>query len=170
MATYEDMEGGHDAAEQSFIVDDNEAGHIFADDAEAHDAPPAPTVTKSKFRRGGAAKPAADPVEEVADNVSNLALEAPQQEDEAAVELGEDDDVLLEEVQEEEEAMPFDPIQDNAKPKLLARFKVNTMDTLAVFKAVSKEDFKDVIGLLPENTPLPASDKMTYLLARLEVP
>lgn len=34
---------------------------------------------------------------------------------------------------------------------------------------VSKEDFKDVIGLLPENTPLPASDKMTYLLARLEV-
>jgi hypothetical protein len=26
-----------------------------------------------------------------------------------------------------------------------------------------------VIGLLPENTPLPASDKMTYLLARLEV-
>ncbi|GFH28695.1 kinesin-like protein, partial [Haematococcus lacustris] len=59
--------------------------------------------------------------------------------------------------------------EDNAKPKLLARFKVNTMDTLAEFKAVSKEDFKDVIGLLPENTPLPASDKMTYLLARLEV-
>ena len=29
---------------------------------------------------------------------------------------------------------------------------------------------QDVIGLLPENTPLPASDKMTYLLARLEVP
>lgn len=29
-------------------------------------------------------------------------------------------------------------------PKLLARFKVNTTDTLAVFKAVSKEDFKDV--------------------------
>jgi hypothetical protein len=27
----------------------------------------------------------------------------------------------------------------------------------------------DVITLLPENTPLPASDKMTYLLARLEV-
>lgn len=58
---------------------------------------------------------------------------------------------------------------DNATPKLLARFKVNVNDTLAVFKAVSKEDFKDVIGLLPENTPLPASDKMTYLLARLEV-
>lgn len=110
--------------------------------------------------------------------------------------------------------------QDDEAPKLLARFKVNMMDTLAVFKAVrectsfiphlyityisphstsvllthsahiplpsliyvhkschtphlipqvSKEDFKDVIGLLPENTPLPASDKMTYLLARLEV-
>jgi hypothetical protein len=26
-----------------------------------------------------------------------------------------------------------------------------------------------VVGLLPENTPLPASDKMTYLLARLEL-
>jgi hypothetical protein len=150
-------------------------------------------------------------------------------------------------------------LQDDETPKLLARFKVNMMDTLAVFKAVrgymdltdlplgsqhhkssywnhyyglslhiklqhacprlpavtecgscsaavllvcqhattdfthpndllrhdmmtwlccmhgfmrpqvSKEDFKDVIGLLPENTPLPASDKMTYLLARLEV-
>lgn len=128
-------------------------------------------------------------------------------------------------------------LQDDAVPKLLARFKVNTNDTLAVFKAVSgamvlvplrhtagmalavlvharqlqlwqlcnymqrpcrhhstvdrifqvdnplysynhailcmsqvsKEDFEDVVGLLPENTPLPASDKMTYLLARLEV-
>lgn len=47
--------------------------------------------------------------------------------------------------------------------------QVNQHDTLAVFKAATKEDFKDVIGLLPENTPLPASDKMTYLLARLEV-
>jgi kinesin family protein 4/21/27 len=34
---------------------------------------------------------------------------------------------------------------------------------------ISKEDFQDVVGLLPENTPLPASEKMTYLLARLEV-
>lgn len=46
---------------------------------------------------------------------------------------------------------------------------MNQHDTLAVFKACTKEDFKDVISLLPENTPLPASDKMTYLLARLEV-
>ena len=34
---------------------------------------------------------------------------------------------------------------------------------------ISKEDFQDVVSLLPENTPLPASEKMTYLLARLEV-
>ena len=34
---------------------------------------------------------------------------------------------------------------------------------------VSAEDFQDVVGLLPENTPLPTSEKMTYLLARLEV-
>ena len=34
---------------------------------------------------------------------------------------------------------------------------------------ISPEDFQDVVGLLPENTPLPASEKMTYLLARLEV-
>ncbi len=34
---------------------------------------------------------------------------------------------------------------------------------------MSKEDFNDVVGLLPPGTPLPASDKMTYLLARLEV-
>lgn len=54
-------------------------------------------------------------------------------------------------------------------PQLLARFKVNQHDTLAVFKAVSIEDFADVAGLLPPNTALPAADKMTYLLARLEV-
>ena len=58
---------------------------------------------------------------------------------------------------------------DDLTPRLLARFRVNTADTLSVFKATTKEDFRDVISLLPENTPLPASDKMTYLLARLEV-
>lgn len=54
-------------------------------------------------------------------------------------------------------------------PQLLARFRVNQLDTLAVFKAVSVEDFGDVASLLPPNTALPAADKMTYLLARLEV-
>lgn len=54
-------------------------------------------------------------------------------------------------------------------PQLLARFRVNQNDTLAVFRAVSTEDFADVASLLPPNTALPAADKMTYLLARLEV-
>jgi hypothetical protein len=54
-------------------------------------------------------------------------------------------------------------------PQLLARFRVNQQDTLAVFKAVSVEDFGDVASLLPPNTALPAADRMTYLLARLEV-
>ena len=61
------------------------------------------------------------------------------------------------------------PSADDAMPKLLARFRVNHTDVLAVFKASSKEDFQDVVGLLPQGTPLPASDKMTYLLACLEV-
>lgn len=56
-----------------------------------------------------------------------------------------------------------------APPQLLARFRVNRSDTLAVFRAVSTEDFADVASLLPPNTALPAADKMTYLLARLEV-
>ncbi|MEW5301559.1 MAG: hypothetical protein WDW36_004412 [Sanguina aurantia] len=73
------------------------------------------------------------------------------------------------EEEEEEEEEEYDPIDDTTVPVLLARFKVNQHDTLSVFKACTKEDFEDVIGLLPENTPLPASDKMTYLLARLEV-
>ena len=34
---------------------------------------------------------------------------------------------------------------------------------------ISKEDFQDVVSLMPENTPLPASERMAYLLARLEV-
>jgi hypothetical protein len=54
-------------------------------------------------------------------------------------------------------------------PKLLARFKVNAYDTLAVFMATTAEDFLDVASLLPPNTALPAADKMTYLIARLEV-
>ena len=52
---------------------------------------------------------------------------------------------------------------------MLARFKVNKHDVVSVFKATTKEDFKDVVKLLPENTPLPASNKMTYLIARLEL-
>lgn len=45
--------------------------------------------------------------------------------------------------------------------RVLARFKVNKLDCVSVFKATTKEDFKDVVKLLPENTPLPASNKMT---------
>lgn len=54
-------------------------------------------------------------------------------------------------------------------PRLLARFKVNQNDTLAVFMATTAEDFKDVAMLLPNNSSLPASNQMSYLLARLEV-
>jgi kinesin family protein 4/21/27 len=67
------------------------------------------------------------------------------------------------EAAEEPELVPVLP------PQLLARFRVNQTDTLAVFRAVSTEDFADVASLLPPNTALPAADKMTYLLARLEV-
>ncbi|WIA34627.1 hypothetical protein OEZ86_012944 [Tetradesmus obliquus] len=67
------------------------------------------------------------------------------------------------EAAEEPELVPVPP------PQLLARFRVNQNDTLAVFRAVSTEDFADVASLLPPNTALPAADKMTYLLARLEV-
>lgn len=46
---------------------------------------------------------------------------------------------------------------------------IHTHATPPPAQQISKEDFQDVVGLLPENTPLPASEKMTYLLARLEV-
>jgi kinesin family protein 4/21/27 len=62
-----------------------------------------------------------------------------------------------------------DALQPVPPPQLLARFRVNSQDTLAVFRAVSGEDFADVAGLLPANSAVPAADKMTYLLARLEV-
>ncbi|KAG1666691.1 hypothetical protein FOA52_013603 [Chlamydomonas sp. UWO 241] len=62
----------------------------------------------------------------------------------------------------------FEDIDENA-PRLLARFRVNRTDVLSVFKAVTEEDYTDVMSLLPQGTSLPASDKMTYLLARLEV-
>ncbi len=57
-------------------------------------------------------------------------------------------------------------------PRLLARFKVNEHNTIAVFTASTKEDFsyfRDVVGLLPANTPGTTTGKMTYLIARLEV-
>ena len=38
-----------------------------------------------------------------------------------------------------------------------------------VFKATTKEDFKDIVRLKPENALLPASKKMMYLVARLEL-
>lgn len=53
-------------------------------------------------------------------------------------------------------------MQDDQGVRVLARFKVNKLDCVSVFKATTKEDFKDVVKLLPENTPLPASNKMTY--------
>jgi hypothetical protein len=56
-----------------------------------------------------------------------------------------------------------------APPKLLARFRVNKADSMAVFMATTAEDFRDVVGLLPANSALPASDRMSYLLGRLEV-
>jgi hypothetical protein len=59
--------------------------------------------------------------------------------------------------------------EDDGGIIVLARFKVNKHDVVSVFKATTKEDFKDVVKLLPENTPLPASNKMTYLIARLEL-
>jgi hypothetical protein len=62
-----------------------------------------------------------------------------------------------------------DDDDDDASIVVLARFKVNKHDAVSVFKATTKEDFKDVVKLLPENTPLPASNKMTYLIARLEL-
>ena len=64
---------------------------------------------------------------------------------------------------------PSDDDDDDSGIVVLARFKVNKHDAVSVFKATTKEDFKDVVKLLPENTPLPASNKMTYLIARLEL-
>eukprot|EP00879_Flechtneria_rotunda_P021695 GHRR01022875.1.p1 GENE.GHRR01022875.1~~GHRR01022875.1.p1 ORF type:complete len:1033 (+),score=433.02 GHRR01022875.1:114-3212(+) len=69
-----------------------------------------------------------------------------------------------------DQAVPDSALLDAVPPpQLLARFRVNHDDTLSVFRAVSPEDFADVAGLLPSNTALPAADKMTYLVARLEI-
>lgn len=46
--------------------------------------------------------------------------------------------------------------------------RINKNDVISVFKSCSEEDYKDVMSLLPSDTPLPASSYMTYLVARLE--
>ncbi|GAX73057.1 hypothetical protein CEUSTIGMA_g510.t1 [Chlamydomonas eustigma] len=131
------------------IVEDGELGEagLIEDEEGAAVATHAveEAAGKSKFRRGAVARATIES--------DSVLVESPRVEE---------NEVVV----EEEEA--YDPIEDNATPKLLARFRVNQNDVLAVFKAISKEDFQDVVGLLPQGTPLPASDKMTYLLARLE--
>ncbi|KAG2492591.1 hypothetical protein HYH03_009252 [Edaphochlamys debaryana] len=129
---------------------------MFADEGDAATTA-APAATKSKFRRqqksGGPAMGSGTDLSEL----ERAAAGEGEAEGEGEGEAGGDD------------GGGYDLLEEGEVPKLLARFKVNQHDTLAVFKACTKEDFKDVISLLPENTPLPASDKMTYLLARLEV-
>eukprot|EP00873_Tetraselmis_striata_P001075 jgi/Tetstr1/421339/TSEL_012309.t1 len=51
--------------------------------------------------------------------------------------------------------------------EVLVRFRVNQHIAVTVHKACSKDDFEEVVALLPENTPLPSSDRMIYLLARV---
>mmetsp|Transcript_2102 Transcript_2102/g.5351 ORF Transcript_2102/g.5351 Transcript_2102/m.5351 type:complete len:931 (+) Transcript_2102:94-2886(+) len=136
------------------FLEDEQASRNQADNGDAGDdqeaAAKQAAISKSKFRRGqGAQKEAATPEKE--------AEPEPQGDVEAQTPITDNNNE------------DFDYIPDDSMPKLLARFRVNTNDTLAVYKAISKEDFQDVIGLLPENTPLPASEKMTYLLARLEL-
>jgi hypothetical protein len=90
----------------------------------------------------------------------------------AAEEAGErldDEPSALDEDDNEATGDVYDDDEDDSSIIVLARFKVNKHDVVSVFKATTKEDFKDVVKLLPENTPLPASNKMTYLIARLEL-
>lgn len=55
-----------------------------------------------------------------------------------------------------------------SRPHLLAPSQASLLGA-QVFKAISKEDFEDVVKLLPENTPQLPSYNMTYLIARLEL-
>ncbi|MEW5319130.1 MAG: hypothetical protein WDW38_010300 [Sanguina aurantia] len=157
--------------DDAYIAEDVGKGASRVAQAEETDA----TAQKDKFRRKAAApnSPGGGSDGAQVDEGDDAYLA----EDDVIIEddyEGEDADERRmmqqeQEEEEEEEEEEYDPIDDTTVPVLLARFKVNQYDTLSVFKACTKEDFEDVIGLLPENTPLPASDKMTYLLARLEV-
>jgi len=60
-----------------------------------------------------------------------------------------------------------EPLQQEEDAEVLVRFRVNQNVAVTVHKACTKEDFEEVIALLPHNTPLPSSDRMIYLLARV---
>ena len=60
-----------------------------------------------------------------------------------------------------------DPLQKEEDAEVLVRFRVNQNVAVTVHKACTKEDFDEVVALLPHNTPLPSSDRMIYLLARV---
>ena len=61
----------------------------------------------------------------------------------------------------------LDPLQKEEDAEVLVRFRVNQNVAVTVHKACTKEDFDEVVALLPHNTPLPSSDRMIYLLARV---
>lgn len=142
-------EGVEDAG--AIIEDDEEGGAIIEDDEE----------------EGGAI---------IEDDEEGGIIEDDEEEGGGAEAQGEEEEDVKSKFRREEggeeaateEAAAYDPIEDDSTPRLLARFRVNVTDVLSVFKASSPEDFKDVMGLLPQGTPLPASGQMTYLLARLE--
>ncbi|GFR41808.1 hypothetical protein Agub_g2578 [Astrephomene gubernaculifera] len=170
----EDFVGGEGGDESMFADEertsearrDDGGESMFADDASGEGGAAAAAIAKSKFRRaqkagGGPGRAAAGGSEA---SLTELEREGTGDAGVNAEAASADDGVGA-----DDGAGGYDLLDEGEVPKLLARFKVNQHDTLAVFKACTKEDFKDVISLLPENTPLPASDKMTYLLARLEV-
>ena len=111
----EDEEGG------AIIEDDEEGGAIIEDDEEEGGG----IIEDDEEDPAGAAETQDD------------AKSKFRRKDEAT-----EDSVVEEAPVEEEEAAAYDPIEDDATPKLLARFKVNVNDVLSVFKASSPEDFK----------------------------
>ncbi|KXZ47277.1 hypothetical protein GPECTOR_36g129 [Gonium pectorale] len=182
---------GAEGGDESMFADDADVGALeesgradesmFADGdpssgaAEDAVALAATAAAKSKFRRAQKADAAGDGGAGAIGDSSQVSLAELEREatgGEAGSSLAEpvaDDTGADDAAGDEGAGGGYDLLEEGEVPKLLARFKVNQHDTLAVFKACTKEDFKDVISLLPENTPLPASDKMTYLLARLEI-
>mmetsp|Transcript_9931 Transcript_9931/g.28454 ORF Transcript_9931/g.28454 Transcript_9931/m.28454 type:complete len:405 (-) Transcript_9931:403-1617(-) len=158
-------EGDADAtADDAILEDEEEDGLVMADELEEHAQHfkqhmmfRQSRVTQEDMASiGSSSRPTQDSLPDLGD-VSAGAILRPQE-----LEAGPSGRI---ETGSSHEEGSLDSQEEDAE--VLVRFRVNQHIAVTVHKACSKDDFEEVVALLPQNTPLPSSDRMIYLLARV---
>jgi hypothetical protein len=145
---------GDDVSGDGLLEDEEEDGLVMADQLEEE-----PVIRQARVQ-----KPAQV---EVPDSAVRSRPIAAQTGDGRPKELEEVGTSGREESMWNDEGSVYSQEEEEEDAEVLVRFRVNQHIAVTVHKACSKDDFEEVVALLPENTPLPSSDRMIYLLARV---